>query len=481
MKITGLSGLVILIVLISGCSTKPDKSELFLRIESEFQNGNFMRLSQLTDSLIYLYPGETSLILNADSLVSISERIRLDFSLTEDQFLKRIESYKIPFNDSILNVWDKKKWTEWRNIDGEKRYFNRSASNLLLLKMFYEDKEKQILSNSRDPEMVERLDHTRHVIGAWQAKPDSVNPVKMKITYTITIDADAVPDGGIIRCWMPFPKEIHPRQDNVEILSASDVDFILAPDSVIHRSVYMEEKALKGIETIFMLSFSYQSSAQYIDLKSSKALPYNKESSLFKKYTSEELPHICFTENVRRVADSIAAPDDTPAEIVSKIYLWFKENIPWTGALEYSTMQNIPEYVLENRRGDCGMQTFLYMSMLRYKGIPVRWQSGWKLPPDHINLHDWCEVYFEGTGWVPSDISYDLQYSEDKTLKEFFMSGIDSYRMIVNDGVAGRLYPPKEHMRSEPYDFQRGEVEWSGGNLYFDKWDYRMDIEYLTE
>lgn len=481
MKLPVLSRFIILLVFFYGCSSKPDSSETFYRLRNEYQNGNFLRVSHLRDSLSQLYPDETSLIRKADSLVSISERIRLDFSLSEEEFLKRIESYKIPISDSILNVWDTKKWTERKNIDGEKRYFNRAASNLLLLKMFYEEKEKQILNNSRDPEMIDRLAHTKNVMGALSEKPDSAITIKMKITYIITVDADVVPEGEIIRCWMPFPNENYPRQNNVEILSASDVDFILAPDSVLHRSVYMEEKALKGIETVFLLSFSYQSSAQYVDLKSIKPIQYNKESPLFKKYTSEELPHICFTENVKRIADSITAPGDTPTEVVSKIYLWFKDNIPWTGALEYSTMENIPEYVLENRRGDCGMQTFLYMSMLRYKGIPVRWQSGWKLPPDHINLHDWCEVYFEGTGWVPSDISYDLQYSDDKTLKEFFMSGIDSYRMIVNDGVAGRLYPPKEHFRSEPYDFQRGEVEWRGGNLYFNKWDYRMDIEYLAE
>ncbi len=58
------------------------------------------------------------------------------------------------------------------------------------------------------------------------------------------------------------------------------------------------------------------------------------------------------------------------------------------------------------------------------------------------------------------------------------MSGIDSYRLIINDGVVGQLHPAKEFMRSEPYDFQRGEVEWRGGNLYFDKWDYKMNIEY---
>jgi transglutaminase-like putative cysteine protease len=118
------------------------------------------------------------------------------------------------------------------------------------------------------------------------------------------------------------------------------------------------------------------------------------------------------------------------------------------------------------------------MSMLRYKGIPVKWQSGWMMPPDAENLHDWCEVYYEGIGWVPADISYDLQYSANLKTKEFYSSGIDAYRLIVNDGVTGLLYPEKKFLRSEPFDFQRGEVEWNGGNLYFDKWNYDMKIEY---
>lgn len=32
--------------------------------------------------------------------------------------------------------------------------------------------------------------------------------------------------------------------------------------------------------------------------------------------------------------------------------------------------------------------------------------------------------------------------------------------------------------RSEPYDFQRGEVKWNGGNLYFDQWSWRIDVTY---
>jgi transglutaminase-like putative cysteine protease len=240
----------------------------------------------------------------------------------------------------------------------------------------------------------------------------------------------------------------------------------------------MEAKADKGFPLIFRVSYSYQSSGQYFDMKNLKIRPYNKTTSLYKKYTSEQLPQICFTEKVKHLADSITGNEISPAEIVKKMFYWFGENIPWAGALEYSIMPNIPEYVLLNKRGDCGMQTFLLMSMLRYKGIPVKWQSGWMMPPDAENLHDWCEVYYEGIGWVPADISYDLQYSANLKTKEFYSSGIDAYRLIVNDGVTGLLYPEKKFLRSEPFDFQRGEVEWNGGNLYFDKWNYDMKIEY---
>ena len=46
--------------------------------------------------------------------------------------------------------------------------------------------------------------------------------------------------------------------------------------------------------------------------------------------------------------------------------------------------------------------------------------------------------------------------------------------MIVNLDYGRQLEPPKESLRSEPADFQRGEVEIDGKNLYFGDWDYEM-------
>ena len=51
--------------------------------------------------------------------------------------------------------------------------------------------------------------------------------------------------------------------------------------------------------------------------------------------------------------------------------------------------------------------------------------------------------------------------------------------MIVNSDFGQALIPAKKYPRSETVDFQRGEVEWDGGNLYFDNWSYDMEIEYL--
>lgn len=167
------------------------------------------------------------------------------------------------------------------------------------------------------------------------------------------------------------------------------------------------------------------------------------------------------------------------SEKVKAIYYWIDNNINWASALEYSTFECIPEYVLKNRKGDCGMQTLLFMSLARFSGIPCKWQSGWMLHPGEVNLHDWCEVYYEGVGWVPLDQSFGLQRSDNQKVKEFYISGIDGYRLIINDDFSREFEPPKKYFRSEPIDFQRGELEWSEGNIYFDKWNYKMDVKYM--
>jgi hypothetical protein len=464
--------------LICGCGQKPDCFELFSHIEKDMDAGNLNKVIRYTHSLKMNCPPESELWHKADSLAQIAERISIDFSLDEKQVISRLNKIPGGFSPEDKAAWEKMGWLEWRVINGEKRYFNRAVSNLILLKNFHLNRAGRDTLIAKDKHIVFRKNHTEEILKASELKSLPSIPVEMKIDYTITVQPDAVPAGEIVRCWMPWPREDNPRQQKVALITASQSDYIISPDSAVHRTIYMEARSVKNQPLVFRVSYSFQSSGQYFNLKKFNLKPYDKTSSLYKKYTSEELPQVCFTEKIKHLADSITCNETNPEEIVKKVFYWFSAKIPWAGALEYSIVPNIPEYVLLNTKGDCGMQTFLIMSILRYKGIPVRWQSGWMMPPDGENLHDWCEVYYEGAGWIPVDVSYGLQYSVNPQTREFYISGIDSYRLIVNDGTSGILYPPKKFMRSDPYDFQRGEVEWKGANLYFDKWDYDMKIEY---
>jgi transglutaminase-like putative cysteine protease len=469
----------LLAIICLSCSTKPDCNKVISIIQGEFNTGNFEKVVNLSDSLKVFCKDNSGLIIKADSFADLAQRIKLDFNLSEDEAAKQVGTRIGPFSFDEKRIWEEKGWLEYRIIDGRKKYFNRTPSNLRLLRLFHENKTEWIRRNSIDPEKSFRLNHTDSVIKASHGKSTIVKPVNYKVTYSITVKPGVVPEGEMIKCWLPWPRSDQPRQKNIELLETSQGDYFISPDSSIHSTIYMERKAENGVPAVFSLTYKYQSSGQYIYPQNIKAEPYDKNSDLFKKYTAEQPPQIHFSENIRRMADSITGGEENPLLIVRKIYSWFKDNIPWTGALEYSIMPDIPEYVLKNRRGDCGMQTLLFMSMLRYKGIPVRWQSGWMLPEEGWTMHDWCEIYYEGTGWVPVDVTYDLQITKDPALRDFFMSGFDSYRLIINDGISGTLYPEKRFRRSEPYDFQRGEVEWSGGNLYFDKWKYELKFEYL--
>ncbi|MGM0377217.1 MAG: transglutaminase-like domain-containing protein, partial [Bacteroidota bacterium] len=89
------------------------------------------------------------------------------------------------------------------------------------------------------------------------------------------------------------------------------------------------------------------------------------------------------------------------------------------------------------------------------------------------------EVWYDGVGWVPVDVSFKLQESEDPRIREFYLSGIDAFRFVVNKDYGRSFCPPKKWPRSEPWDFQRGELEWAGGNLYFDQWNWDMEVKYI--
>ena len=181
---------------------------------------------------------------------------------------------------------------------------------------------------------------------------------------------------------------------------------------------------------------------------------------------------------MRQLAKSIVGNETDPLRQASLIYEWEDTYFPWAGAREYSTIPCIPQYVLEMGHGDCGQVSLLYISLLRSLGIPARWESGYMLEEQSAGMHDWAEVYYEGIGWVPVDMSFGLLKSNrEEAVMDFYKTGLDYMRFASNKGVGGILSPAKKWVRSETVDFQLGEVEWDGGNLfYYEDWQPKVEM-----
>jgi hypothetical protein len=468
---------VFLLVFLAGCNFRSGH-KVYAYAEQLLAKGELTEASEVAQKILKsnnLSPLEKSKV---DSILEMIYRIRQDFTLSDREVLLKLGKYHPNMDSSDLLQLERMNKLDCRILDGEKRYFKNCVANVFRLDTAYARMQVVINGEVADSFPAFKLSHTAAVLNETKVSGQPVKPVRMKLSYTIRVRANAVPEGDTIRCWMPYPRENHERQKDILLISTDPVKNRLSPASDLQRSIYLEKVAVANQPVLFHTEMEFTSSGQSYQLTPEMIRPYQKESALYKENTAERPPQIVFNDRIKSLTKNILKGETNPLLQVKKIYQWINDSVTWASALEYSMMPDIPGFVMEHRHGDCGMQTLLFMTLARSQGIPVKWQSGWMLHPGEVNLHDWCEVWYEGIGWVPLDQSFGLQNSPDPRIRDFYITGIDSYRLIVNDDFSKPFTPSKQYFRSEPYDFQRGELEWKGGNLYFNKWSWHMDVTY---
>lgn len=323
------------------------------------------------------------------------------------------------------------------------------------------------------PNEVLNAHHTRVVAAAEQSGRASVLPQRIEFTQSLTVKADAVPAGETVRAWIPYPREIPGQQEQVQWLGSSPGKARVAPASTLQRTAYLEAKAVAGQPTRFEIRYAVTIFARHTAIDPAVVQPTPAYTAL-KPYLAEQLPHVRFTPALKLFSDQVLQGETRPYEVVRKLFAAV-DRIPWAGAREYSTLSNISDYALRSGHADCGQQTLLLIALLRLNGIPARWQSGMVFSDDgsgYNNLHDWGQVYLAPYGWLPMDVTTGALASDVPALRNFYLGGLDGYRIAFNDDFGQPLVPAKQHFRSETVDSQRGEAEWAGGNLYFDQWSY---------
>ena len=404
-------------------------------------------------------------------------RILLDFTLTADQVQARVRERIPDLTDEEFAAWDAAGLFERMTIDGTTRYFNRSASNLFRLSEEALARRANQTPLSEGPMDSPNAHHRAGVEAAAAGGTSSVLPHRVRVTQTLTVDADAVPAGETVRAWIPYPRAIPGLQEDIRLLDTTPAHHQVAPESTLQRTVHLQRPAVAGTPTEFAVTYELTRYAVHHAIDPDGVLPAPVTPQLA-PHVAEQPPHVVFTDDLRAFSQRVVGEETNPYRIAQKLFAAVDE-IPWAGAREYSTITNISDYALHAGHADCGQQTLLLITLLRLNGIPARWQSGMVFSDgDYDNLHDWGLVYLAPHGWVPMDVTTG-RFEEAPELEWFYLGGVDAYRIAFNDEWGTQFAPAKAHFRSETVDSQRGEVEWDGGNLYFDQWDYGFDAKVL--
>nr|WP_242006779.1 transglutaminase-like domain-containing protein [Lysobacter ruishenii] len=409
-------------------------------------------------------------------------RIQLDFNQDAAQVRDGVRRRIPDLRDEEFSRWDAQGLLERMDIDGERRYFNRTASNLFRVSAEARARRAEQTPFVESPFAEPHRHHAEVVAATRRGQADSVLPRRWKITQSLTVNADAVPDGEVIRAWIPFPREIPGQQEGVRLLASVPVGHRIAPVDALQRTVYMEQPAERGQATRFSVSYEITLSARRFEVDPVKVGDAALSSGL-SPFLAERAPHVVFTNELKAFSRGVVGSETDPWTIARRLYDAV-DRIPWAGAREYSTISNISDYALHAGHADCGQQTLLLITLLRLNGIPARWQSGMMFGEDgggrgrgYWNLHDWGQLYIAPYGWIPFDVTFGRLDDPDAAVAGFYLGGIDGHRIAFNDDYGRALVPSKQHFRSETVDLQRGEAEWRGGNLYFDQWDYDFIVE----
>lgn len=405
-------------------------------------------------------------------------RILLDFTLdaaaAKAQLRKQIED----LGDEEFARWDAAGLLERQDIDGRVLYFNRAPSNLFRLSEQARARRTHPQPNTDGPMEVANAHHRQVRDAALGYADRSAAARRIQVTQSLRVDADAVPAGETVRAWIPYARAIPGQQEQLRFIGSVPQMHRIAPESALQRTVYLEQPARAGEPTEFSITYEVTVLGDYHDIEAARVLPTPATEELA-PYLAERPPHIVFTPAIRRFSREVVGEERNPYRIAQKLYAAV-DRIPWAGAREYSTIGNISDYALHAGHADCGQQTLLLITLLRLNGIPAAWQSGMVYSDgDYHNLHDWGRVYLAPYGWMPMDVTTGRLDDADPQIAGFYLGGRDAYRIAFNDDYSRELVPAKEHFRSETVDLQRGEVEWSGGNLYFDQWSYGFDWKIL--
>ncbi|EOH98753.1 transglutaminase [Enterococcus haemoperoxidus ATCC BAA-382] len=359
---------------------------------------------------------------------------------------------------------------DWLYIDGKIHFQRRFLMNLIKTQADYE--ARLIVKEDNEVDRLRKQELTQNV---QIMKEQGGRKVKIHLKTSIQVKKEYERPGEIVKVYLPIPKDCKQVSD-IQILKTTPEATFIAPEKEAQRTVYFET-VLKE-DQVFSVEYSYTNQVDYVVLDPEKASELQPEFEL-----SEELPHIRFTPYLEKLLEEILSGETNPIKKARKIYDFITTKVNYSFMREYFTIDNISEYAAVNLKGDCGVQAILFITLCRMANIPAKWQSGLYVSQYYTGCHDWAQFYVSPYGWVFADLSFGggARRNGDLDRWNYYFGNLDIFRMPANSEIQTDFNPPKQFLRADPIDNQRGEFEYENQGLPYAYLEVKQELVSMEE
>lgn len=297
----------------------------------------------------------------------------------------------------------------------------------------------------------------------------------IRLRASLRILDSAFRPGETVKVHLPVPAAAL-NMKNIRILACSPQAARIADEDAPQRTAYFQCAPMAN--TPFTVEYEYDSHVQY-RVPDPAAVSADQPH-----FDTEELPpQIRFTPFLQALCGELKGSETNPLILARRFYDYCTQAVTYSYMREYFTITQIPEYAGLNLKGDCGVQSLLFITLCRCAGIPAKWQSGLFVSPYYQGCHDWAQFYVAPYGWLFADPSFGGSgyRAGNLTRHEYYFGNLDPFRMVANSQFQAELTPPKTELRIDPYDNQRGEAEYEGCGLLWNEVEADWELLEMTE
>lgn len=383
----------------------------------------------------------------------ILDLLEKEFPYTKEQVVSLFADQVPDFQLQDLKRLDEEGLAEWIYLDGQKHYIHNIVRNVL-------GNDNEIMKRAGvSGEVSEEEKNLSAAIAEMKDKGSMTRRFRLKTS--VGLKEEYFQSGRYLKAHLPLPG-CHHQTSDVKILDHSDCKVTIDPETSLFRTICFEDTPKEN--TPFYVEYEYTVHSVYHDFSEEDqkcAEAVWKEPEDLSPYLNEQKPQIRFTPYLRELANMIVGSEKDPLRAAEKIYNYITKKVKYSYMREYFLITDIPGYCAKNLRGDCGVQSLLFITLCRICGIPAKWQSGLYAIPGYVGAHDWAMFYAEPYGWLYADPSFggEAYRNGNEERRKFYFGNLDPFRMTANHAFCMPFACRKKYLPIDPYDNQSGEIE----------------------